>query len=227
MLQADKSSLKLPHGLIVSCQAREDNPLRGPVFMAAMAKAAAEGGAVAIRANGPEDIRAIRQVVDLPIIGLWKLDVEGFEPYITPTLESARVIAAAGADIIAIDATLRPHPEGEMSEVLRLVKEVTEKPIFADIATLEEGIAAAQAGADYLSSTLSGYTAYTQKTEGPDLELIRDLVAVVDIPVIAEGRFWTPEQVTAAFELGAYAVVVGTAITNPRDITRHFCRALR
>lgn len=226
MLQADQLAPKLTRGLIVSCQAREDNPLHGAMFMAAMAQAATEGGAVAIRANGPEDIRAIRQAVTQPIIGLWKLDIAGFEPYITPTVASARAIAEAGADIIAIDATLRPHPEGDMSEVLHMIKEATRKPIFADIATLEEGIAAAQAGADYLSSTLSGYTAYTQKTEGPDLELIRDLVAAVDIPVIAEGRFWTPEQVAAAFALGAYAVVVGTAITNPRESTRRFCQAV-
>lgn len=208
----------------MSCQAQPGSPLHGPIFMAAMAKAAELGGAVALRANGPEDIRAVKEVSALPVVGLWKLELEGFEPYITPTLESARAIADAGADIIAIDATLRAHPEGE--GFLGKVKRELQRPVFADVATLEEGIAAAEAGAAYVSTTLSGYTSYTTRTDTPDFDLLRELVRAVDLPIIAEGRFWTPEHVALAFDLGAHAVVIGTAITNPTEITRRFAFAV-
>ena len=213
-------------GLIVSCQASEDNPLHGPAFMAAMAQAAAAGGAIAIRANGPDDVTAIKRRVGLPIIGLWKREVEGFAPYITPTLESAEAIAEAGADLIALDATLRPHPEGTMQALLKQVKDTLGLPVFADVATLEDGVAAARAGAAYLSTTMAGYTPDTVKTDEPDFALLRDLVKAVDIPVVAEGRFWTPEQVGKAFDLGAFAVVIGTAITNPLRITERFARVV-
>ena len=216
----------LARGLIVSCQAPEGTPLRAASHMAAMAKAAEQGGAVAIRANGPNDIRAIKAQVQLPMIGLWKLDIEGFEPYITPTLESARAIAEAGADIIAIDATLRPHPEGSMADFLKTLKQELGLPIFADVSSLEEGLAAAEAGADYLSTTLSGYTPYTVKTTEPDFQLLENLAKALSIPIVAEGRIWTPEQLAQAFELGAYAVVVGTAITNPFEITKRFAAAV-
>ncbi len=216
----------ISRGLIVSCQAPQGTALQGAQYMAAMAKAAEQGGAIAIRANGPEDIRAIKEQVDLPVIGLWKQVVEGFEPYITPTLASARAIAEAGADIIAIDATLRPHPEGTMSSFVRKLKAGLQLPIFADVSSLEEGLAAADAGADYISTTLSGYTPYTQKTAEPDFELLEHLANSLSVPIVAEGRIWTPEQLKQAFDLGAYAVVVGTAITNPFEITRHFVTAV-
>ena len=214
----------IPKGLIVSCQAQPGSPLHGPTFMAAMAQAAELGGAVALRANGPEDVRALKEVSALPLIGLWKLEVAGFDPYITPTLESATALAHAGADLIALDATARPHPEGE--GFLSKVKAEIKRPIFADIATVEEGIAAAKAGAAYVSTTLSGYTSYTKHTDEPDFDLLRGLVGVSEVPVIAEGRFWTPEQVERAFSLGAYAVVIGTAITNPVEITKRFVSAV-
>lgn len=216
----------LERGLIVSCQARGDNPLTGATFMSAMAQAAELGGAVAIRAEGTDDVRAVKADVGLPVIGLWKLEVPGFEPYITPTLESARAVAEAGADIVALDATLRPHPEGATQTFLERVKDALNVPIFADVATLQEGIAAAKAGADYVSTTLSGYTSDTKKTDEPDFELVSNLVQAVSVPVIAEGRFWTPEQVEKAFALGAHAVVVGTAITDPTSITRRFVAAV-
>lgn len=216
----------LKRGLIVSCQARGDNPLSGASFMAAMAAAAEQGGAVAIRANGPEDIRAIKERVSLPVIGLWKLDIAGFEPYITPSLASALAIAEAGAEVIALDATLRPHPEGSMQVFLEAVKTQVKRPVFADVSTLAEGIAAGEAGADYISTTMSGYTPYTLKTAEPDFKLLADLVKALSLPIVAEGRFWTPEQVQQAFDLGAYAVVVGTAITNPREITQRFVKAI-
>lgn len=217
----------LERGLIVSCQARGENPLTGSGFMTAMAQAAEMGGAVAVRAEGADDIRAIKEKVELPIVGLWKLELPDFEPYITPTLESARAVAEAGADIVALDATLRPHPEGTMQVFLKKVKNTLGVPVFADVATLQEGVAAAEAGADYLSTTLSGYTPYTQKTDEPDFKLLGDLVQNVTVPVIAEGRFWTPGQVEKAFALGAHAVVIGTAITDPTSITRRFVAAVQ
>lgn len=216
----------LKAGLYVSCQARDDNPLRGANFMVAMARAAVQGGACAIRAEGPSDIRAIKGAVNLPVIGLWKVEVENYDVYITPTLESAEAVARAGADIIAVDATDRPHPEGSASDFIKTVKRELGRPVFADVSTFEEGLAAAEAGADYVSTTMAGYTPYTEKTDGPNLSLVKDLAAALSVPVIAEGRIWTPEQLAQAFEVGAHGVVVGTAISNPRDITKRFFNAV-
>jgi len=218
----------LKGGLIVSCQALSDEPLHGAHIMAAMARAAAAGGAVGIRANGPDDISAIRQAVKLPIIGLWKDDLPGFSVRITPTVEHARQLAAAGADIIAIDATARPHPDGlSLPERIAAIHSDTNRPILADIATLEEGMAAQQAGADLVAPTLSGYTEYSPASEEPDFELIRQLAAHLSVPVIAEGRITTPEQAARALALGAFAVVVGGAITRPQQITARFVAGLK
>ena len=146
--------------------------------------------------------------------------------HLTPPLESAAAVAAAGADLIALDATAQSRPEGSAASFIQRVKEAVGLPVFADIATLEEGVAAATAGADYLSTTMAGYTPTTVKTAGPDLDLLGKLAAAVEVPVVAEGRFWTVEQVEQAFALGAHAVVIGTAITNPREITRRFLGAV-
>ncbi len=219
---------RLSGGLIVSCQARVDEPLHGAQHMAAMARAAAAGGAVGIRANSPQDIAAIRQAVDLPIIGLWKDDLPGFSVRITPTVEHARWLAAAGTDIIAIDATARPHPDGlTLTERIAAIHNDTHHPILADVATLEEGIAAQQAGADLVAPTLAGYTEYSPPREEPDFELIRQLAARLSVPVIAEGRIATPQQARRALTLGAFAVVVGGAITRPQQITARFAAALK
>ena len=218
---------RLKGGLIVSCQALEDEPLHGAQIMAAMARAAKEGGAVGIRANSPVDIAAIRAAVDLPIIGLHKCEIAGYAPYITPTLRHAQEVADAGADLIALDATLRPHPGGlDAAELIQLVKERTRKPVLADVATFADGIAAQEAGADAVSTTLSGYTDDSPKLEGPDFDLLRWLADELSIPVIAEGRIATPEQVARALDLGAFAVVVGSAITRPQWITRQFAQAI-
>ncbi len=215
-------------GLIVSCQAKPGSPLRSPEIMAAMARAASIGGAKGIRANTPQDVAAIRAAVGLPLIGLWKQDIPGFDVYITPTLAAAKAIAAAGADIVALDATLRPHPEGlDAAGLIKAVKGALRVLVMADISTLEEGIAAAHAGADVLSTTLSGYTPYSPQIKGPDLELVAALSRAVSIPVIAEGRISTPAEARRALDAGAYAVVVGTAITAPDAITAHFVHALR
>ena len=214
-------------GLIVSCQAQPDNPLHGPGFMAAIALAVVQGGATAIRANGPADIRAIRAVVQVPIIGLHKIFNEEFQVYITPTLEAAAEIAAAGADVIAVDATERPRPSNlGLTEHLTAVTRATGRPVLADVSTFAEGVAAAAAGAAYVATTLSGYTSYSAPGPEPDLDLVRRLAGHLEVPVIAEGRYASPEQVAAAFAAGAAAVVVGTAITNPRAITDRFARAV-
>ncbi len=219
---------RLHNGLIVSCQALPDEPLCGAAHMAAMALAAAYGGACAIRANGPADIAAIRQAVDLPIIGLEKQDLPGYAVRITPTVALALRVARAGADIIALDATCRPHPDGlSLPERIRRVHDQTGCPVLADVATFDEGLAAEAAGADLVSTTLSGYTGDGPAPDGPDFELLEKLAARLRTPVIAEGRISTPQQAARALELGAFAVVVGGAITRPQWITRQFVERMQ
>lgn len=219
-------SLRLERGsLIVSCQARADNPLHGPVFMGAMALAARDGGARGIRANGPDDVRAVK-AAGLPVIGIHKVFSDDVPVYITPTIAAADALIDAGADIIALDCTPRPRQGDDPAAIIAHIH-ARGRESFADISTLEEGVAAAAMGATYISTTLSGYTSYTEpKPAGPDLDLIRALVATTDKPVVAEGRFNTPELARAAIDAGAYAVVVGTMITNPREITKGFARAV-
>jgi N-acylglucosamine-6-phosphate 2-epimerase/N-acetylmuramic acid 6-phosphate etherase len=219
--------VKLERGsLIVSCQAREDNPLHGPQFMGAMALAARDGGARAIRANGPEDVRAVK-AAGLPVIGIHKVFAEDVPVYITPSIAAADALAEAGADIIAIDCTARLRRGDPPRDIIVHIRDRLGLESFADVSTLEEGIVAAELGASYVSTTLAGYTDYTQaKSKGPDLELVRALSARLSVPIIAEGRFNTPDLARAAIEASAYAVVVGTMITNPREITRSFVQAV-
>ena len=213
-----------PGSVLVSCQARSDNPLHGPVFMAAMARAAEAGGAVAIRADGPADIAAIRAAVDIPVLGINKTgDRAGV--YITPTVAAARELVDAGASMVAVDATLRGRPDGtDFASQVRQIHDQLGVVVMADADSLESGIAAAAAGADWIGTTLAGYTS-DRPTDGPDIELISQLRAAVDLPIVGEGRFSTPEHVRAAFAAGATAVVVGTAVTNPMAITQALVRA--
>jgi N-acylglucosamine-6-phosphate 2-epimerase len=214
-------------GLIVSCQALPGEPLYGAEIMARMALAAHQGGGRAIRANTPADIRAIAAAVDLPIIGLYKEEIPGYPVYITPTLDHARQVAAAGAAVIAIDATDRPRPEpGSLADWIAAIHQETGCLVLADISTVAEGLAAAAAGADLISTTMSGYTAYSPQQLGPDLDLVRALATQTTIPVLAEGRYRRPEEVTQALAYGAVAVVVGGAITRPQEITRWFVSQL-
>lgn len=214
-------------GLIVSCQALPHEALFGADIMARLAIAAQAGGAVGIRANSPADIAAIRAVSDLPLIGLSKVDVAGFDVYITPTLADAQVVSQAGADIVALDATDRPHPEGSAADFIKQVCSATNKPVLADISTYEEALAAQEAGADFVSTTMSGYTPYSPQFEEPDLDLVRRLASILTVPLIAEGRIATPEQARAALDAGAWAVIVGGAITRPQQITERFVRATK
>lgn len=211
---------------MVSCQSEEGNPFHGPDYMARFARAAELGGAVGIRAKEP-DIRAIKAMCRLPVIGIDKVYVEGFEVYITPRFEDACRIAAAGADVIALDATPRPRPGGErVEDLVRRIKRELGLPVMADIATLEEAVQAEQMGADLVATTLSGYTSYAPRGDEPDWTLLEAIVRQVKIPVIAEGGITTPAQARRALELGAWAVVVGSAITRPIDITKRFVTAM-
>ncbi len=218
----------LKHGLIVSCQARDDEPTNDPAILAAMAKAAALGGAVAIRANKPANIRAIRAAVDVPIFGIYKQDYPDSPIYITPTLAEARAIVEAGCDILTMQATNEPRPDGEsLADYLGALKREFQVPIMADVSTVEEGITAEALGADLVATTMSGYTPYSRQLAEPDLQLIRELAAAVPVPVIAEGRIATPDEARKALEMGAYAVVVGSMITRPNHITAHFVRGMK
>lgn len=213
----------LKNGLIVSCQALANEPLYGEDTMAKMALAAKQGGAVGIRANTAEDIRSIKSKVKLPLIGLWKQDYSDSEVYITPTVREVDAVLEAGSDIVAIDATRRYRPNGErLDEITAYIRSKYSCLMMADISTLEEGLYAEQLGFDMVSTTLSGYTPYSRQQVEPDFQLLQELVSRVSIPVIAEGRIHSPEQVIRCFELGAFAVVVGSAITRPQLITHRY-----
>ncbi len=214
-------------GLVVSCQAPAGSPLARTEHIVALARAAELGGARGIRAEGVDDVAAVSAAVELPVIGLRKRAVPGSEVYITPELGDARAVAAAGADVVAVDATRRPRPGGLESErfLSRLAGELAQ-PLLADVDCLEAGLAARAAGAAAVATTLSGYTG-GPVPEGPDLELVARLAAELDCPVLAEGRYATPEDVHDAFDAGAFAVVVGAAITDPVALTRRFASACR
>ncbi|WP_259343692.1 N-acetylmannosamine-6-phosphate 2-epimerase [Oceanobacillus picturae] len=217
---------ELKGGLVVSCQALEHEPLHGNGHMAAMALAAKQGGAVGIRANGPSDIRQIKKKVDLPIIGIWKKDYEGFDAFITPTIEDAKSVAEAGADIIAVDATEQTRPQ-KLEELVDYIQQVLGKKVMADISTLSEGKDAHELGCDYIGTTLSGYTSYTKDRAQPDFSLLEELIKEVSTPVVAEGNFGSPEQAKKALEIGANFVVVGGAITRPQLITKSFVDGMK
>jgi N-acylglucosamine-6-phosphate 2-epimerase len=219
-------------GLIVSVQPDANQPQLDPLndaaIMAALAQAVVLGGAVAIRADSPAHIHAIREKVQLPLIGLYKFDIEGFDVRITPTLEHARAVAHAGADIIAVDGTARPRPEGlSAPEFIQRVKAETDALVMADIATFVEGLAAAEAGADFIATTLSGYTADSHQSSQPDYRLVRSLHQATDVPIIAEGRIATPQHASRMLSEGAFAITVGSAITRPRSITERFIQEIK
>jgi N-acylglucosamine-6-phosphate 2-epimerase len=219
---------RLRGGVIVSCQAGPGDPLHGASMMVAMARAAVAGGAVAIRANGPEDIAAIRAAVGVPIIGIWKVDIAGYDVRITPTAQHARLVATAGASIIALDATDRVRPDGRtVASLIQETRSETGLPVMADVSSVAEALAAQDAGADLVATTLSGYTGEVPATGSPNLELVARLARLLHVPVIAEGRIATPDEAARAIELGAYAVVVGHAVTRPQWITEQFVSAVR
>ena len=214
--------------LIVSCQAYMGEPLRHPETMAQMARACELGGAAAIRCQGLADIAAIKGRVEVPVIGLWKEGHEGV--YITPTLRHARACVAAGADVVAIDATDRPRPDGRtFEETVAALRATEDTLIMADCATIEDIRRGVAAGCDLVSTTLSHGVAAIDCTmaDGPDLPLLRRAVEEFPgFPVVCEGRVHSPADARDAIEAGAWAVVVGTAITHPTSITSWFAKAL-
>lgn len=218
----------LADGLIVSCQAPSGHPLHSPEHMAAMAAAAAAGGACGIRANGPDDIRAIVRRTSLPVIGIFKEVQADGSTLITPDLPAARAVVDAGASVVALSCNIAQRPDEEaLGTLIRQIREELGAPVMADCATVADGIRAARLGADLIATTLSGYTPDSVAQEGPDLELVSALVEAQPRPVVAEGRIWTPADAQAALAAGAFAVVVGTAITNPLVLTERFAAAMR
>ena len=216
-------------GLIVSCQALEDEPLHSSYIMSRMAFAAYEGGAVGIRANTAEDITEIRKVVSLPVIGIVKQVYDGCDVYITPTMKEVDDLAATGVEIIAMDATKRPRPDGRpIAEFFREVRAKYPDQLFmADCSCIEEGLHAAEIGFDLIGTTMASYTPYTKGTSIPDFNMMKTLVEKSGKPVIAEGGIWSPAELKQALDTGALAAVVGTAITRPREITRRDVEAIQ
>lgn len=221
---------KIKGGLIVSCQAEGDSPFNNPEDVAKFAVCAQMGGAAAIRTEGVEKAKAIKENVSLPLIGLVKSAFEDGYVRITGTEEDVKALTDAGCDMVAIDGTFRQREGMTGPEFILAIKEKYPVLVMADIATYEEGLACADAGADCLSTTLSGYTPETEgiHTSGPNIELIKKLNEHFSgrTPVIAEGRFNTPDLAKQAIEAGAWAVVTGSAITRPQVITKWFYDAI-
>ena len=222
---------ELRHKLIVSCQALPDEPLHSDFIMARMAVAAKEGGASGIRANSVVDIAAIQKAVDLPIIGIIKRDYQGADVYITATMKEVDELMTVRPDIIAIDATTSTRPNGEsLKEFFQKVKEKYPDQLWmADCSTIDEMLVADQLGFDFIGTTLVGYTKQSQgdKIESNDFENIRKALSKLSHPLIAEGNIDTPDKVHRVLELGAYSVVVGSAITRPQLITKKFVEATK
>lgn len=216
--------------LVVSCQALEHEPLHSPFIMSRMALAAAQGGAVAIRANSVVDIAAIKQQVSLPVIGIIKRDYPDSEVFITATMKEVDELMSVGPEIIALDATARPRPQGQTLEALvaQIRSRYPAVLLMADIASVEEAVTAQALGFDCVGTTLYGYTAETTGHRLPenDCNFLRDVLAAVTVPVVAEGNVETPELAARCLALGAHTVVVGGAITRPQQITERFIAAI-
>jgi len=211
--------------LIVSCQAPVDSPLHDPYVIARLAQTAQQCGAGGVRIDSPAHIAATRALCTVPILGIHKQVHEGSSVYITPTCSAALGVIEAGADIVAVDATLRHRPHGErLGDIISVVR-AHGRLVMADVATESQGLAAAELGVDLIATTLSGYTEDSVRHPGPDLMLVERLANATRIPVICEGRVRTPADVRQAFRAGAYAVVVGGAITGIDQLVRHFVDA--
>jgi N-acylglucosamine-6-phosphate 2-epimerase len=214
---------KMRGKLVVSCQAAETSPLNATEHIVALARAVVLGGAQGVRIEGVRNVKAVRSAISEPIIGITKINQAGSDVYITPTLEDVRNLADAGSDVIAFDATDRSRPVS-VAEMLSEIRRLG-KSSMADISTLEEARHAVALGADFVGTTLSGYTPYTTPADAPDFTLMADL-ATANVPFVAEGRIWEPVQAQRAIALGAMFVVVGSAITRPDEITKRFADAI-
>lgn len=228
MVTKDDIFKQLKGGLIVSCQALKTEPLYSSFIMSRMAVAAKLGGAVGIRANTPEDIKSIKEVVDLPIIGLYKQVFDDSDVYITPTEEAIDELMAVGPDIIAIDATNRTRTKGiSLDEFFAKIRKKYPDMLFmADCSCYEDGIHAQEIGFDLVGTTLCSYTEETKDMVIPNYNLMEALANDLSIPVIAEGGIWSPEDLKNAMDTGVLAAVVGTAITRPMEITKKYVQAI-
>lgn len=222
---------KIKGGLVVSCQALENEPLycKEMSLMPFMALAAQQAGAVGIRANSVRDVKAIKEKVDLPLIGLIKKQYGEFPQYITVTMKEVDELVEARADVVALDCTLRERVDGfSINDFIKQIKEkYPDILLMADISTYEEGINAFHAGVDFVGTTLNGYTEESEKIGESNFELVSRLSKNIDIPVIAEGKIHTPEQARQMLDLGAFSVVVGGAITRPLEIATRFVEKIK
>lgn len=216
--------------VIVSCQAVPGEPLyvEEKSIMYLMARAAKQAGTPAIRTSSIRDVVAIKEETGLPVIGLVKVKYDGFESYITPTMKEVDELVAVGSDVIAFDCTNMKRGDGKTTGeyITEVRQKYPDQILMADVSTFEEGVAAWKLGMDIVGTTMSGYTSYTPKLPGPDYELIRRLSETIDVPVIGEGRIHYPDQAVKALEAGAFAVVVGGAITRPLEIATRFIQAV-
>lgn len=219
---------QIHRGVIVSCQALPDEPLYGYHFMGHLAFAAKEGGAVGIRANTCEDTVDIKKEVDLPVIGIIKSVYDDSDVYITPTMKEIDALAATGVEIIALDATDRPRPNGlDLDTLFKEARAKYPNQLFmADCSCYEDCKHAAEIGFDLVGTTLCGYTAKTKGTAIPNYDLLSRITTELSVPVIAEGGVWERGQLQKVFSYPVHAAVIGTAITRPRDITRRFVEAI-
>ena len=225
----DKFFKQIYKGLIVSSQAEDNDPFNTPDGVTLFARAAEMGGASAIRSCGITKTEHIIQHIDLPVIGLTKAEYDNGFVKITRSTEDVEKLFEIGCSMVAIDGTLRLWEGLSGPDFIAKMKKKTNKLIMADISTIEDALACQKAGADCLSTTLSGYTEETQdiNTGKPNFELIKELSTRISIPIIAEGRISYPEQAAKSIKCGAYAVVVGTAITRPRVVTSWYVNALK
>lgn len=221
--------LSLKNGLIVSCQAVESDPHYSEDFTLQMAKAASWGGAQGLRLDTPYDISKIKKQVNLPVIGLWKVFSYDSEVFITPTIKEVDACIQAGADIIAVDGTNRQiQSQPAFRRIAQIVTSYPDTPILADVRNLEDALLALEAGADFVAPTLCRFDPNKQIGRQPDFELLCSLVkACGKEHVIMESKINTPEDAVASLYYGAYAVVVGNAITRPNIITQHFVDAIQ
>ena len=214
-------------GLIVSCQASAGSPLDKPEIIAALAETAEQNGAVGVRIDTPDHVRTVKKRVKIPVLGIYKIVSDNSEVYITPDFAAADMVNQAGADVIAIDSTTRERSNGETLEtVVSQIRSRLKQPLMADVARFEEGIRAAETlGFDIVSTTLSGYTKETRHLSKPDFKLVEKLARRLSVPVICEGRLRSPKDVRRAFDCGAFAVVVGGAITGIDGLVRQFVKS--